>query len=212
MMRTQFIIAGLLALTFAETAIARPVSYPGGWTLMQRNNGDSSSAHLHYSPTASDSLGIYVEKNWTDDLTFTGLQYNRLIKRWNGPGSQANFYGKMAAGSAKPFDDGEAKLSGFIELAADWETRRWFTQYKIRASDFANDKTVHHSARVGVAPYIGDYGDLHTWLMLQVDNHPDRESSVTTTPLIRLFKGVQMVELGYTIEENEWTGNWIVRF
>lgn len=202
----------LASLLFADAAQARPVSYPDGWTLMQRNNGDRSSVHAHYSPTATDSIGLYIERNWEEDVTFTGLQYNRLVKRWNGPKSQANFYAKFGAGQADPFGDAGAQLAGFTELAADWETRRWFTAYRIRATDFADNQSVHHSARLGVAPYIGDYGDLHTWLMVQVENHPEGDKPVTTTPLIRLFQGVQMVELGYTIEQKEWLANWIVRF
>lgn len=201
-----------LALLLVDIASARPVSYPEGWTLMQRNNGDRSALHIHYSPTAKDSIGLYVEKNWEDDITFTGLQYNRLVKRWNGRKSQANLYAKFGAGYADPFGAPEASLSGFTEFAADWETRRWFTEYRIRAADLADDKSVHHSARLGVAPYIGDYGDLHTWLMVQVENHPEGDKPITTTPLIRLFKGVQMAEIGYTIEQKEWLANWIIRF
>lgn len=202
----------LAALLFAEAAYARPVSYPGGWTLMQRNNGDRSSIHAHYSPTASDSIGVLIEKNWDEDVTFTGLQYNRLLKRFNGPSSQANIYAKFGVGQADPFGSAGAELAGFTEFAADWETRRWFTEYRVRATDFADNKSVHHSARLGVAPYIGDYGDLHTWLMVEVQNHPDGDTPITTTPLIRFFKGVQMIELGHTVEENEWLANWIVRF
>lgn len=205
--------AGLsLAILFANAASARPVSYPDGWTLMQRNNGDRSALHIHYSPTASDSIGLYVEKNWDEDFVFTGVQYNRLLKRWNGPGSQANLYAKFGAGQADPFGPEGAKLSGFTEFAADWETRRWFTQYRFRATDFADNKSVHHSARLGVAPYIGDYGDLHTWLMVELENHPEGDKPITTTPLIRLFKGVQMAEFGYTIEQKEFIANWIMRF
>ena len=48
--------------------------------------------------------------------------------------------------------------------------------------------------------------------MLQVDNQPDAAEPVTTTPLIRFFKGVQMVELGYTVETEELLANWIIRF
>lgn len=200
------------ALLFAEAAYARPVSYPGGWTLMQRNNGNRSAIHAHYSPTAFDSIGVYIEKNWDEDVIFTGLQYNRLVKRFNGPSSQANIYAKAGIGQADPFGSDGAELAGFVEFAADWETRRWFTEYRLRAADFAGNESVHHSARLGVAPYIGDYGDLHTWFMVDVQNHPDGEKPITTTPLIRLFKGVQMIELGYTVEENEWLANWIVRF
>lgn len=205
-------LALVSCLLFANTAEARPVSYPDGWTLMQRNNGARSAVHAHYSPTAFDSIGLYAERNWEDDYDYIGIQYNRLVKRWNGPKSQANFYAKASVGQADPFGPKDAELSGFMELAADWETRRWFTEYRIRAGEFAGDQSVHHSARVGVAPYIGDYGDLHTWLMLQIENHPDGDTPVTMTPLIRFFKGVQMVEIGYTVEENEWLANWIVRF
>jgi len=179
---------------------------------MQRNNGDRSSVHAHYSPTAFDSIGVLIEKNWDEDVTFAGLQYNRLLKRFNGPSSQANIYAKFGVGQADPFGGAGAELAGFTEFAADWETRRWFTEYRVRATDFADNKSVHHSARLGVAPYIGNYGDLHTWLMVDVQNHPDGDTPITTTPLIRFFKGVQMVELGYTVEENEWLANWIVRF
>lgn len=208
--RALVIAASLMA--FTATSYARPVSYPDGWTLMQRNNGDRSLAHIHYSPTAFDSIGLYVEQNWAEDVTFTGLQYNRLLKRWNGEGSQANLYAKVGAGQADPFGAGKAELSGFAGFAADWETRRWFASYEMRATDYAGNKSLRHSGRAGVAPYIGDFGDLHTWLMVQVDHHPEGETPVTTTPLVRFFKGVQMVELGYTVEEKEFLFNWIVRF
>jgi hypothetical protein len=48
--------------------------------------------------------------------------------------------------------------------------------------------------------------------MLQVDNHPEGDEPITTTPLVRFFKGVQMVELGYTLETEELLANWIIRF
>ncbi|MFK7886603.1 MAG: hypothetical protein AB8G16_07010 [Gammaproteobacteria bacterium] len=179
---------------------------------MQRNSGDRSAMHAHYSPTAKDSVGLYIERNWEEDFTYVGLQYNRLAKRWNGPQSQANLYGKISVGEAKPFGDESAKLSGFVEIAADWETRRWFTEYRLRATEMANNRRVQHIARVGMAPYLGDYGDLHTWFMVQVENHPRRDRPIATTPHIRLFKGVQMVEIGYTVERDEWLANWIVRF
>ena len=210
--RAAPVAACLTWAALAPMAEARPVSYPGGWTAMQMNNGDASSLHLHYSPTASDSIGFYAERNWAEDVQFTGLQYNRLLKRWNGPSSQANTYLKLGVGEADPFGDAAGELSGFAAFAADWETRRWFTSYEARATDYAGNQSLRHSARVGVAPYIGDFGDLHTWLMLQVDNHPEAAEPTTTTPLIRFFKDVQMVEIGYTLETEELLANWIIRF
>ena len=204
--------AGIMLIGVSLTAEARPVSYPDGWTVMQRNNGDYSSVHLHWSPTASDSIGLYSERNWGEDFHFTGIQYNRLLKRWNGQGRQANTYFKLGAGQADPFGPGDAELSTFAEFSGDWETRRWFTSYSARAIDWGEEASVRHAARFGVAPYIGDYGDLHTWLMLQMENHPDTDEPVRTTPLIRFFYNVQLIEIGYTAETEEILFNWIVRF
>lgn len=199
--------------TAAPSAEARPVSYPGGVTAMQMNNGDMSSVHLHYSPTFSDSIGLYSERNWGEDWHFTGVQYNRLVKRWNTPDSQANLYFKAAAGQADPFGDGaDVEAAGFVGVAADWETRRWFVSYEGRAYDLGFDQDARQSARIGVAPYIGDYGDLHTWLMLQVENQPEAETPTTLTPLVRFFYDVQLLEIGYTPETEELMLNWIVRF
>lgn len=204
--------ATLACMLLAPAAEARPVSYPGGWTVMQMNNGDYSSLHAHYSPTFRDSIGLYSERNWGQDWHFTGVQYNRLVRRWNEKASQANLYLKAGAGVADPFGPDDQELAGFIGISADWETRRWFTSYEARAYDLGFDKTTRQSARIGVAPYIGDYGDLHTWLMLQVENQPEAEIPTTLTPLVRFFYDVQLLEIGYTPETEELMVNWIVRF
>mgnify|MGYP000994243415 CR=1 FL=1 len=83
-MLLRLIIALAIIVSLSGTVHARPVSYPGGWTFMQKSNGSYSSVHAHYSPTASASIGAYIERNWQEDITFTGIQYNRLVKRWNG--------------------------------------------------------------------------------------------------------------------------------
>ena len=199
-------IGGAISIPWAE---ARPVSYPGGWTVMQKNNGDFSSVHAHWSPTAKDSIGLYSERNWQTDWHFTGVQYNRLVKRWNTPNSQANLYLKAGAGQADPFGD---EAAGFIGVGADWETRRWFVSYEGRAYELGFTKDARQSARLGVAPYLGDYGDLHTWLMLEVQNRPEAETPTVVTPLVRFFYDVQLLELGYTPETEELLLNWIVRF
>ncbi len=211
-MLPRYLAAGLALTALAAPASARPVSYAGGWTLMQENNGMYSSLHAHYSPTATDSVGLYVEQNWDIDTTFTGLQYNRLVKRWNAPASQGNVYFKLGAGAASPFAGGDADLASFAGLAADWETRRVFASYDVRARDFGPDESVTHAARLGVAPYIAEFGALHTWAMVQVENSPEADESLTFTPLVRLFKGPLLIEAGYTVETEEFMLNWTWRF
>lgn len=180
---------------------------------MQANNADFSSLHAHYSPTAKASIG-YRGEWWRDeDWHFQGLQYNALLKRWNAPASQANIYFKSALG-VRTDDSGpsdERSAAGFVGFSTDWEDRRWFVSYGNRAFVSDQDNFFTQTARAGVAPYIGDYGDLHTWLMLQVEHKPEGEDSIKVTPLVRMFKGPFLIEAGAN-EDGEGLFNFIWRY
>jgi len=206
---------GLLAGALCNSAYARPVSYPGGWTSMISNNGSNNAVHIHYSPTANYSLGVRSQYNRDKEFWFNGVQVNNLIKRWNEPDSQANFYLKSGAGVTRSdYGDYDGKTAGtfFTGIALDWEDRRFFTSYENTYFD-AGDIDDHYaqSARVGVAPYIGDYGDLHTWMMVLLDHEPEAEHPVTVTPLVRMFKDVHLVEAGLS-NRGEVTLNWVIRY
>ena len=161
------------------------------------------------------SIGVRSEYQREDDFFFNGVQMNNLIKRWNNSGSQANLYLKSGIGAAYSNAgdfDGEIDAAGFTGIAADWEDRRYFVSYEnryIEAGDIHDG--FHQSSRVGIAPYIGDYGDLHTWLMLQVDHTPESEEKATVTPLVRFFKDVHMMETGVS-NQGDVLFNYIVRF
>ena len=75
----------------------------------------------------------------------------------------------------------------------------------------AIEQHITQKARLGVAPYVGDYGDLHTWLMLQVDHHPKQSDNITFTPMVRLFKSETLVEAGLS-DDGDVLFNWILRF
>ncbi len=198
----------------ALPVLARPVSYPGGWTVMQMNDMDANALHLHYSPSAKYSLGYKAEYWREEDWQFHGVQLNYLAKRWNALASQANFYLKSGAGLAysdyQAFD-GKTELAAFTGLALDWEDRRFFASYENRAYDAGDIATFFtQKARVGIAPYVGDYGDLHTWLMLQLDHNPEAEDHFTVTPLVRFFKGEYLAEAGMN-ENGDVLFNWVIR-
>lgn len=207
-----FIISYLLAVS----ANARPVSYPGGWTAMQMNDANMNALHVHYSPTAKYSIG-YKGEYWKEDKwQFHGLQYNYLVNRWNKKASQANLYLKSAVGVAhsdeSPFSNKQEE-AGFIGIATDWEDRRFFTSYENRYT-YAGDinKSFMQKARVGIAPYVGDYGDLHTWLMLQVQHNPTFEGKeIITTPMVRVFKDVYLFEAGMSFD-GDVLFNTVIRF
>lgn len=210
-----FAIIAFLTLGLSQMTEARPVSYPGGWTMMIMNNGQANSAHIHYSPTARMSVGVRSEYRREGDYYLNAVQMNNLLKRWNKKDSQANFYLKSGIGiaysDAGDFD-GETDAAGFTGIALDWEDRRFFTSYEnryIEAGDI--DDGYMQSGRVGFAPYIGDYGDLHTWFMLEIEHDPEAKEKVSVTPLVRLFKGSHLMEAGVS-NQGDVLFNYIKRF
>jgi hypothetical protein len=198
-MRLLILISAVMA-GLAASAMARPISYPGGWMVMQENDASSNNLQLQYSPSSKYSIGYdgeyWREKEWQ----FHGIAINNLLNRWNNKDSQANLYllsaGGVAYSNYGKFD-GKTEIAGFTGVAVDWEDRRFFTSYANRLT-YAGDigKEFREKARIGVAPYIGEYGDLHSWLMLQFDHAPSDRHNFTVTPLVRLFKGTTLAEAG----------------
>ena len=202
------------ALLLPTEAFARPISYPGGWTLMSQNNWERSRAHLHYSPNASNSYGVstnYFHREERKDFNF---QWNNLLFRQNTRNSQANIYLRSETGVAY----GNSRYEPNIRFggSTDWETRRYFASYTLfgaHAGDL-NKGSLHQRARLGIAPYLGNYGDLHAWMMFQIDHNPQESSSrdqLRFTPLLRFFKGDYLGEFGID-NEKQLLFNFIIRY
>lgn len=194
-MRSLAITIAVMATISVQTASARPISYPDGWAAMSMNDGDTNSINLQYSPSANYSIGYTGEYQRADEMTLHVIQYNVLVKRWNNPDSQGNFYIESGIG----FTDNNHHINqaAFTGVTTDWEDRRFLVSYRNRlsiGSDLSEDFT--QWGRAGIAPYIGDYGDLHTWIMTEVRHSPESEDPLTFTPLVRLFKGTNMLEAG----------------
>lgn len=199
-----------------NTAHARPISYAGGTTVMQNNDGDMNDIHIHYSPTPFYSLG-YKGEYWRDeDWWFHGAQFNYLLNRSNKAHSQGNFYLKSGAGVA--VDGDTTNPAGFVGFAYDWEDRDYFVSYENRATyagdvgETGNDRRFYRqTARFGFTPYVAEYGNVHTWLMLQVGHSPEADDPITVTPLVRVFQGDVLGEAGISTKGDVLL-NWIVRF
>jgi hypothetical protein len=206
----------LSAIIFiADQSHARPVSYPGGYTLMESHMNDMTSINLHYTVDKDNAVGYLAEYREDSDWLFNGVSWNHILLRKNMPASQLNFYLKSGAGVAySNYGDFEDKTEpeAFTGIALDWEDRRYFTMYENR-STYAGDinKSFEQSVMLGIAPYIGDYGDLHTWLMLHVEHKPAEQDNFTVTPMVRFFKGTNLVEVGIS-ENGEAALNFIHRF
>ncbi len=193
----------LLSSFFYKSQLeARPVSYGGGWTLMQNNDASRNSLHMYYSPSYKYSIGYKSEYLRHDNIALNSMQLNNLIKRWNFPAAQGNIYFKSNIGNAHKSQDNEIYAS--IGMAADFETRKYFISYENKYYK-SNENVLDNfeqSFRVGVAPYVAEYGNLHSWIMLQLDHAPDADSDkIITTALIRLFKGINLLEIGISSNE-----------
>ena len=89
------------------------------------------------------------------------------------------------------------KPSLFSGISLDWEDRQYYISYENRLNYSPTiDNFFLQKARVGFAPYIGKYGDLHTWLMFKTKKNSLRDSW-STYPVIKFFKGDFLIELGY---------------
>ena len=181
---------------------------------MQRHNWEHTRIHAHYSPTVNYSLGPAYENFHGVERKNLNLQLNNLLYRRNTKLSQANLYLLSQAGIAFNDDTTDPNLTS--TLSGDWETRRFFTSYMLqgRYADSFDSGSLHQVARVGIAPYIADYGSLHTWLMLQAEHHPHEEDSeyeFVITPLLRFFKGDYLAEFGIN-SESDAILNFVIRF
>ena len=204
-----------MTLMVSATALARPVSYAGGWTLIETWNRASTAGLVHFSPTHNFSVGLRHEWQRGDDVKITGIQPTLLVNRWFGREYQGNLYLTGGLGTAKddsPNNRGSDTAS-FVGVMADWETRTLFVSYEARfLEQGALGNHSMHAARFGWAPYAGDTGELHTWLMLEVDRRDHFEDKTSVTPLLRFFKGPALLELGYNLTDPSPLINFTYRY
>lgn len=187
-----------VAAAGATPVATRPVSYPGGVTLMQEFDPMMASALLHYTPNRHVSVGGRFTRMREEGWSLAGPQATWLVNRWNRPGSQANLY-LTGMGGAAWRDGGVAKPGGFLEAQADWENRRVMLMAVGRvtsAEDIGSSDM--QMGRIGWAPYAGDYGDVHLWLFGQVMRDSGSRDEVQPAFVARLFYRTMLVEAGMT--------------
>jgi hypothetical protein len=209
-MRLMTLLIVLLLGLFSLEAQARPLSYPSGVMVMTENSGDDHALDLIYTLTTQFGAGVHVGYDAKADVHHYALAVNTLVWRGNYPDAQANFYVLSGVGTAHEAARDSGLIYGGIE--ADWENRRFYTQYQNRYF-YAGDvkREFEQKARIGVAPYIGEAGDVHTWLILQANHMPQDEDNFTLTPLVRMFYNTHLVEVGYS-DNNELLFNYTHQF
>lgn len=200
---------------YSSIATARPVSYADGYTITQENNVNSNKILANYSFTSQSSVG-YIGEYWRDlKWQFHGVQFNHLLRRWNLQKSQANIYINSGVGVAYINNQRFALKTypaAFTGLMFDWEDRDYYVSYENQVVYASQVQRIFmQKARIGITPYVGDYGDLHTWLMLEIAHNPSNPNVIMATPMIRFFKDDYLLEAGVS-NYGDILVNWVVNF
>jgi hypothetical protein len=209
----QHVSIGSAAIVFvsgATPALARPTTYPGGNMLMAEVDDGQMRAHVVHTLTPRFSLGLEFEGAEDGDTRAVSLMSATLLGRRNGENAQANAYLTADIG-AEEGEDGKTRTRLDTALDLDWENRRFYTAYRAEGRWIdGGGESLDHRLRFGVAPYVGDFGDLHIWGIVQADWREDRADRFSLTPVLRAFKGLALVELGADVEtEKPFVTVWL---
>ena len=191
----------LIVTLFFNAVEARPISYSGGHTIMHFNDNMKESVYYHYSPSYKYSFGIENLNDKVFSKSDSYLRFTYLLNRKNKKESQRNLYFQSAF---SPNDS-----NNFYGIHGDWETRRLFVGFgykKIENIIDYDDKFI----QLGVAPYLGKYGDFHTWLMVKTKKNSLNKKQITY-PVVKFFKGNALLELGYD-KRADWDIHLMYRF
>ena len=162
---------------------------------MFKSDNVSNSVYLHYSPTYKYSIGIEKVKNKFYDNNKNYLRLTYLLNRKNTFTSQRNLY----------FQSGVMPNNTeniFYGVHGDWETRKLFIGFGIKdiQSKYGMDYKDEY-LQLGFAPYVGDYNDLHTWIMLKTKKNT-LTNKASTYPELKFFKGNALMKFGYGANTN----------
>ena len=191
----------LIVTLFFNAVEARPISYSGGHTIMHFNDSMKESLYYHYSPSYKYSFGIENLNDKVFPKSDSYLRFTYLLNRKNKKASQRNLYFQSA------FSPNNS--NNFYGIHGDWETRRLFVGFgykKIENIIDYDDKFI----QLGIAPYLGKYGDFHTWLMVKTKKNSLNKKQ-TTYPVVKFFKGNALLELGYD-KKTDWDIHLMYRF
>ena len=196
------LIFATILFMLSDLAQSRPVSWAGGSTIIYRANSMMSSYTFHYSPTYKYSIGAeYVNDRYFNNH-FINLRSTYLLDRHNTKISQRNIYltGGISTKTNQDFSYG---------IHGDWETRRLFSSFSLINKHTKEKDYIENEFQLGVAPYLGKYDDIHTWVMLKAKKNTIN-NNWEIYPFIKLFQGDFLIEVGS--KNSHWDVHFIIRY
>ncbi len=190
-------------LFLSQFIYAHPVTFEDGVMLKSMAREDMSENSVTYTFHPRFALGIEYDRllMGPQDTSWGLMEFNVLLKRWNGDHSQGNIYLLSGAGAFwDNFDN--SSPAGKWGLQADYETRQFYTLASYTGWHARDVESYYALFRLGYAPFVAGYNDLNLWVITQFDYNPDMRSDVQVTPYLRFFYKNVLWEVGASLQGN----------
>lgn len=204
----------LLLLFSPSIASAHPVSFRNSVGIMGQHSPSLTHNQINYSVRHWYAIGVhhFNRNQESQPAHATLISNNFLLKRWNSDRFQANIYSLLGFGQSEL--NFEPEIVGMAGLQFDIEDRRYYflTKY-MELSNGADPELREFKVRSGIAPYIGNYSDMHTWLILEFKHKEFRHRLFEDelTPFLRVFYKNILFEIGQSFK-GQTMFNYIAHF
>jgi hypothetical protein len=195
------------AIFLSQMLYAHPVTFEDGVMLKSMAREDMSESSVTYTFSPRFAVGVEYDRlqMGTLDSSWGLLEFNSLLKRWNGEHSQGNVY--LLSGAGTYWDNQDSTSWGSQwgakwGLQADYETRQFYTLGSYTGWHTEDLETYYALFRFGYAPFLAGYNDLNIWVIAQFDYNPDMRSEVQVTPFLRFFYKNILWEMGASLRGN----------
>lgn len=190
-------------MSYSNNLMAHTVSFKGAHALNFSNSDEMSMWTYNYSRTPKNSLGANY---YRFDLSgkserFYFLETNFLLKRWNKLSSQGNLYLSLGQGISET----KTQHHSDVAIEADWETRKYYTAFKTQGilNHKDSSKNIYYTKyRVGFAPYLAEFDQINTWIILETKYVNKMKEEFSITPFVRLFYQNFLMEIGISNKGN----------
>ncbi|PCI53027.1 MAG: hypothetical protein COB34_08655 [Methylophilaceae bacterium] len=200
------VVVSSLVLLSSHYATASPMGFDESYMAMGDFTNNWQELVSNYAVSPRDAFGLSINYMRSDDKRKTRaveeFNYTRLLKRWNAPHSQTNFWFIGGVGIVQGKDKRPGRDRYFNKVMVtpgvqfDYETTRLYfsTLHRLyRASNINHDFT---SVRAGFSFYEADYDQTQPWFILEARNMNGLSEKIEVTPMLRFINSSFFVEVG----------------
>lgn len=198
-------LAALALFASPLFALAHPVAYEGATIIQFYTDTITREGQLYYSVKPYLALGArHIEMSLPHRESKIHLAgANFLLKRWNATDSQANIYLSTGYGIEEVGGKGNSGI-GLLDADIDWESRKYYVAVLARTLQFSDFGPTHtYIARAGIAPYLAEYGEIQSFLILEASRTVEARRVTEITPMVRVFYKNVLWEIG-----RGFSGDW----